>query len=155
MCLITKQLKPKISTRKTTCYKVIVRKNDGSYVTPFKLAPIGTDVVLGKHPFRAEGKVSVKSCGNGKNLQGKGMVHAYTDYLSATTNAQILLDCILSSPDPCDDEPDPCDDEIESVCVFRCTMPILTRHFSSIDGKELSAKRIVFEDILDSYKTNI
>lgn len=129
MCLTTKQRRPKVSARKTTCYKVVEKLN-GGYRTPLQKKTICDGSIEGAKMSCAFMRTD-KHLGffdkTGSMVVGKGVIHAYTEYEKAVWNASAMSNFFFP----------------RRFIVVECTIPPFTRYYEG-DANEIAAKRIVF-----------
>lgn len=75
MCLRTYQHTQQTAEQDKTCYKIVVKREDG-YFTPFLDEPIPLEVIKGKKTFKAKGKTLKLKNGCGYAIEG-GNIHTY------------------------------------------------------------------------------
>lgn len=73
MCLITSQKRGKVALKPIKVYKKLNKMQDGKYVTPSIDAPVSDEVIAGKKPFVAEGKLEKVTT----TSITRGVIHCY------------------------------------------------------------------------------
>jgi hypothetical protein len=136
MCLITKDVKPRVADKDITCYKNLEwQEAIQRWETPYTYFPVDEDVIKGKEPLVAVGrkthrKVMLIDIFNAVTIEKNvelykcegGWIHAYSTRQKAKSIASMFGDT-----------------------TYRVIIPKGTKYYVDCSGGEMCAERIVIK----------